>query len=191
MQPQPLSKYLSSVTSLSLRVPPFDFAQWRSKAYLKIKSEELMFAQTTSQDAAALPAASLVTIVPTDDPRIKLLLIPKETLAPASPTASLPERVVATMQSLKVSETYSKKELYLPVFSLGATHENPELAGVRLAESQSVGEAKTSVEVKLAKGRYQEEGLAQETDEAKIQAQAHIIESSFVFGKSSLSLFVG
>ena len=70
-------KYLSSVTSMTIRLPAFDHVCLNDKAYMKIKSDEFMFAKS----GAVTSSESNVVIVPTDDPRLKVIIIPGECLA--------------------------------------------------------------------------------------------------------------
>lgn len=70
------------MTSLSIRLPAFDFTSLNQKSFMKIKSEEFMFAKS----GAASNLASNVVIVPTDDPKLKVIIIPNECLAKPSPS---------------------------------------------------------------------------------------------------------
>ena len=87
------SKYLSSITSLSVRIPAFDHVEHLGKAYMKIKSNEFLFARSQLVSAESSPKVGNakqsqdkderqnVIIVPTDDSRLKAIIIPRECLA--------------------------------------------------------------------------------------------------------------
>ena len=80
--PQPngsTQKYLSSVTSLTIRLPAFDHVSHNGSAYMKIKSDEFMFAKSAAVSESS--NNSSVVIVPTDDPRLKVIIIPGDCLA--------------------------------------------------------------------------------------------------------------
>ena len=64
--------------SLSVRLPAFDHVEHNQKAYMKIKSDEFMFAKSGAISDSA--SASSVVIVPTDDPRLKVIIIPGDCL---------------------------------------------------------------------------------------------------------------
>ena len=81
-------KFLSSVTSLSVRLPSLDHLSYNSKAYMKIKSDEFMFAKSSVSDAAN---SSSVVIVPTDDPKLKAVIIPEDCLTQQSQSQSFQE----------------------------------------------------------------------------------------------------
>ena len=66
------------MTSLSIRLPAFDHVEHNQKVYLKIKSDEFMFAKSGAISDSA--NASSVVIIPTDDPRLKVIIIPGDCL---------------------------------------------------------------------------------------------------------------
>ena len=70
-------KYLSSATSISIRLPAFDYYDNNGKAYLKVKSDDFIFAKSALVDTGK---NSSVVIVPTDDPNLKMVIIPQECL---------------------------------------------------------------------------------------------------------------
>lgn len=74
------AKYLCSVSSLSIRLPAFDHVEINKKAYMRIKSDEFLFAKTSATAAAN----SHVIITPTDDVRLKALIIPYDCMVPQS-----------------------------------------------------------------------------------------------------------
>jgi len=65
-----VTKYLSSVTSLAIRLPAFDHVDLNSKAYMRIKSDEFVFAKSLNG------GTSNVIIIPTDDSRLKAVIVP-------------------------------------------------------------------------------------------------------------------
>lgn len=70
-------KYLSSVTSLSIRIPAFDYVVHKGKRFLKIKSNEFIFAKSSLADAII---GSKIVIMPTDDVKLKAVMIPMNQL---------------------------------------------------------------------------------------------------------------
>lgn len=70
-------KYLSSVTSLSIRIPAFDYVVHKGKRFLKIKSNEFIFAKSSLADASI---GSKIVIMPTDDVKLKAVMIPMNQL---------------------------------------------------------------------------------------------------------------
>ena len=66
-------KYLASATSLSARLPAFDHVCHQDMAYMKIKSDEFVFASSAANEN---DRDSSIVIIPTDDPRIKAIIIP-------------------------------------------------------------------------------------------------------------------
>ena len=64
---------------------------------MKIKSEEFMFAKSS---AASNPESNVV-IVPTDDPKLKVIIIPNDCLAQQTVSQqSYQEQILATLCSL-------------------------------------------------------------------------------------------
>lgn len=72
-------KYLSSVTSLICRLPPFDFAEQNGNCHLRIKSENLTFAKHIPAGSKKAIGTEVV-IIPTDDDRLKIIIIPMESI---------------------------------------------------------------------------------------------------------------
>lgn len=68
------TKYISSVTSLAIRLPAFDHVNIKTKAYMRIKSDEFVFAKSSNT------SLQNVVIVPTDDSRLKAVIIPLDCL---------------------------------------------------------------------------------------------------------------
>lgn len=62
---------------MTVRLPTFDHMCLNDKAYMKIRSDEFMFAKS----GAVAGSEGNVVIVPTDDPRLKVIIIPSECLA--------------------------------------------------------------------------------------------------------------
>ena len=84
MPPNASSQYVSSVTSLTLRLPAFDHIEHNGKAYLKIKSDEFIFATTPNSNIAAGSSGleSKVVIIPAiDDSNLKIVIIPDQCLS--------------------------------------------------------------------------------------------------------------
>ena len=90
-------KYLASATSLSARIPAFDYVSHNDMAYLKIKSNEFVFARSSTNEN---DQDSSIVIIPTDDPRIKAVIIPSDCLTQQSQSQTLNEQITATLASL-------------------------------------------------------------------------------------------
>jgi hypothetical protein len=92
--PAPGSKYLSTVMSLVCRWPPFDFVTHSKYFYQRIKSENIMKASLISKATGAqakTPApTSDIFILPTDDERLKIVIIPLDCLKHKAEEGSLP-----------------------------------------------------------------------------------------------------
>mmetsp|Transcript_6778 Transcript_6778/g.8074 ORF Transcript_6778/g.8074 Transcript_6778/m.8074 type:complete len:83 (-) Transcript_6778:444-692(-) len=77
--PSANGKYLSSVTSLSVRIPAFDYTTHKGIRYLKLKSNQFVFAKSSITEVNT--NGSCVVIVPTDDPKLKAVIIPEGCLS--------------------------------------------------------------------------------------------------------------
>ena len=170
-------KFLCSVTSLTIRLPAFDHVEHASRAYMRIKSDEFLFAKTASTTAGA---SSHVVITPTDDARLKALIMPVDCLLPQSQTQTFFEAVQATLATLQIIEMPQKKVLFLPSFELKVEAQVSELEGLRLSETHRVKEAKIRALIELAHCKQQEEGLILPAPSA---TDSVVIDKEFVFGK--------
>jgi len=72
--PNAQGKYLTSVTSLSVRIPAFDYVNHGGKRFLKIKSNEFIFARSSLVTEAV--DENRIVIMPTDDVKLKAVIIP-------------------------------------------------------------------------------------------------------------------
>jgi len=88
-------KFLATVTSLAARLPAFDHINYKGKRYLKIKSSGLVFASSSAESAAGQ-----VVIVPTDDPKLNVIIVPVACLTQQSHSQTFTEQVLATLTSL-------------------------------------------------------------------------------------------
>lgn len=81
-------KALSSIMSLVCRWPPFDFASHNKYSYQKIRSDQIM--KIVYMDKTAMKQTkSDIFIVPTDDERLKIVLIPLEALSSSAAAISI------------------------------------------------------------------------------------------------------
>ena len=119
---------------------------------MKIKSDEFMFAKTSVVSDSA--SSSSVIIVPTDDPKLKVVIIPGDCLTQQSQSQSFQEQILATLTSLQILENVTKKQLYLPVFELANEASVPELEGIRLSETHRIKEAKIQSKIELAHHKF-------------------------------------
>jgi hypothetical protein len=70
-------QYLSSVMSLVCRWPPFDYTSHSKYYYQKIKSDQIMKVAHIDKKKQV---GSDIFIVPTDDERLKIVIIPMDVL---------------------------------------------------------------------------------------------------------------
>ena len=75
-------KSLASVTSLSVRIPAFDYVNYGGKRFLKIKSNEFVFAKSSLVPEAN--PESRIVIMSTDDVKLKVVVIPTACLTQQS-----------------------------------------------------------------------------------------------------------
>lgn len=75
--PSAQGQYLTSVTSIAARIPSFDHINIQGKRYLKIKSDEFIFARSSLAEPGN---SSRIVIMPTDDSRLKAAIIPSASL---------------------------------------------------------------------------------------------------------------
>ena len=73
MQKPTSGDFIASVLSLSARFPPFDYASHNGFRYLRFRGATFMALKEESQKAKLI-------ILPTDDEKINLLIIPKSVL---------------------------------------------------------------------------------------------------------------
>ena len=137
-------------------MPAFDYFDNKGKAYLKIKSDDFIFAKSALVETTN---DSSVVIVPTDDPNLKMVIIPQDCLTQQSTSQTQLESILATLASLQVNENTEKKQLFLPSFDLKVDSNVPELEGLRLSETHRIKEAKYHTSVELVHAKAQEEGL--------------------------------
>ena len=78
------SQYLSTVMSLVCRWPPFDLTTHNRYFYQRIKSEQIM--RVGHFDKSKKQIGSDILIVPTDDERLKIVIIPLDALETAIET---------------------------------------------------------------------------------------------------------
>jgi len=65
-------EYSAAVTSLVARLPPFDYLDQNGKAFLNIKSKDIVTAHYTKNQTCF----DSIAIIPTDEERLKIILIP-------------------------------------------------------------------------------------------------------------------
>ena len=68
--------YLTSVTSLVARLPAFDHVEHKKMAYMRIKSDQIVLAHHVSSEKAKTEKPDQIFILPTDDSRMRLVIIP-------------------------------------------------------------------------------------------------------------------
>ena len=72
-------KYLSSITSLTIRLPAFDHVSHNNKAYMRIKCDDFLFARNT-----AVEGSKQFVVIPTEDSRISVIVIPLDCISQQS-----------------------------------------------------------------------------------------------------------
>jgi len=101
------------VFSTILKFPPFDFVSHKplnsaqKLKYMRIKSDEILFATASNQKEK-------VVIVPTDDERLKIVLIPEAMID--STTDLLYKKVNDLMETVRIQEIKGTMHLYVPSF---------------------------------------------------------------------------
>ena len=68
-------RYLANLCSLVCRFPPFDYQTRNNYYYLRIRSEQLIRVKQSN-----LANASDIVILPTDDERLKIFIIPLDNI---------------------------------------------------------------------------------------------------------------
>ena len=123
--------------------------------------------------------------MPTDDPKLKAIIIPVSCLTQQSQSQTFFEQVIATLASLQVCDTEGenqtnalKTELFLPAFDLQVENNVPELEGLRLSETKRIKGAKIQCQIHVTNAKAQEEGLI--LDDIN-RDKTLVVESSFVF----------
>ena len=166
-------KYLSSITSLTIRLPAFDHLEHMGKAYMKIKSKEFVFARSQLvPPASSAEGHQPIIVLPTDDTRLKAIIIPASCLAHQSPAgasetsvvegttnSSYFDQVLATLTSMQILDDVEKSEVWMPSFELQVQTSLPELEGLRLSETHRIKQAKINSLIELTHCKAQEEGL--------------------------------
>jgi hypothetical protein len=121
--------------------------------YMRIKSDEILFANSASH-------SNKLVIVPTDDERLKIVLIPEAMID--SKAGSLYTKVNTLMQNVAIEETKGTVHLYVPSFKAEVTNTispiGESLQNIKTKEG-IVCESKFSASLELSSGNYQEEGL--------------------------------
>ena len=94
--------YLSSVTSLVARLPAFDFVEHNKLAYLRIKSDQIVYAQHIGSESGSQNGtqSERIIILPTDDSRINLMIIPVSEISKTSNSSNLLQSVQSIMANL-------------------------------------------------------------------------------------------
>ena len=94
--------YLSSVTSLIARLPAFDFVEHKQLAYLRIKSDQIVYAKHIGSESGSEKGSQTekIVILPTDDARMKLVIIPVSEISKTSQQSNLLQSVQSIMANL-------------------------------------------------------------------------------------------
>ena len=99
---------LASVTSLVGRIPVFDYHNQNGLCYIRLK-KDIVFAKTQKGDS--------IYVIPTDDLRIKFVVIPLESTL----KESILEKVQSSIVNITEDENSDKTELMLPSFTIDVT----------------------------------------------------------------------
>ena len=104
--------YLSSVTSLVARLPAFDFVEHNKLAYLRIKSDQIVYAQHIGSESGSQNGrqSERIIILPTDDSRINLMIIPVSEISKTSNSSNLLQSVQSIMANLQVIDNKTDGE---------------------------------------------------------------------------------
>ena len=99
------STYAVGVTSLVSRLPAFDHITHQDRAYMRIKSDQIVRAKPTKQiPEGHANKNEQVLIIPTDDSRLRIVLIPGVFVERSNMLQSVQE-VLTTMQAVEEEES--------------------------------------------------------------------------------------
>jgi hypothetical protein len=112
----PHSQYLSSVLSLVARWPAFDFALVNGFYYLRIKSKSILRVRHINQ-VSRKQVGSDIAIIPTDDERLKIVIIPSDVLSKDLDKEGVAAEVQRVLKNCEVSEQ-KVTEVWLPSFKV-------------------------------------------------------------------------
>lgn len=75
-------EFVTSVLSLVCRLPPFDYYIHNNHYYLRIRSDEFIRVRHTKvvSEHSKQPIGSEIVVIPTDDARFKIIIIPQDCL---------------------------------------------------------------------------------------------------------------
>jgi hypothetical protein len=141
--------YIASVTNFTARLPPFDFVLHDKRQYLRVKSDDIQFARFKRNPKAD----RRVAIIPTCEPRIKLIVIPLMLVETElnQGMARAASEVIANLEIMRKTERVC---LLIPSFSLRTEFEIPDLTGVMLNTDSRIATAHMAVKMNLVHGRY-------------------------------------
>ena len=93
------------------RLPAFDFVEHKNLAYLRIKSDQIVYAQHISSESGSeknlnsAKNANQIIILPTDDLRMKLVVIPTTEVEKSANATNLLQSVQNILANLQVIES--------------------------------------------------------------------------------------
>lgn len=118
--------YCASVTSMVSRLPPFDFAQFEGRPYLNIKSPNIVLAKYLKN----AKSMERIAIVPTDEERIKIIIVPVSLVKTELEQSRSMQKVVRdVLGNIEIIELEEKVSMLIPSFNLDTVIELPELVG--------------------------------------------------------------
>ena len=129
-------EYVCSVLSSVLRLPPFSFIPCNNISYLHIKSE------VESDDAIMHLTDRNVWIIPLEDKRIQIIIVPQSSLR-GQQGKSKSEQIKAIMTDIDEDKIKKHASLYLPSFKLNM--ESTEVAGAAKAPRSGLSRVLDSV----------------------------------------------
>lgn len=105
---------IASVLSMTARLPPFDFVTHQGHKYIRLRGKEFIVL-TNSKDKSA----GKFIVVPTDDEKINLLIIPKKAVTSNS---SNYENLQELVQHLEMDSATKVTDLWIPSFKLTSSY---------------------------------------------------------------------
>lgn len=141
-------EYLTSMLSLAGRLPPFDYAEYNNHKYLRIKSDSLISVKHVNPSTKK-QIGSDIFVVPTDDERLKIIIIPVDAIQ--DKIHSLAETVQNVFKSCEEADRKCS-ELWVPSFKVESIARN-QTQNLKIQEDVHTVESVEVSEIKLCKGK--------------------------------------
>mmetsp|Transcript_31809 Transcript_31809/g.31098 ORF Transcript_31809/g.31098 Transcript_31809/m.31098 type:complete len:208 (+) Transcript_31809:1524-2147(+) len=166
--------FISSVLSLVARLPPFDFLNLGGYCYLRLRSDQIIRARSTTMEGLV----DKILIVPTDDEKWKLALLLLNQEVPGN-LGYVTQQILRTAEEVQGEED-KLKELYLPSFALKSTEPSSSYNNICLFEDAIIKESSQTQDISLVKGKSENCGLIVDLPSASSRS-SFVINQSFIF----------